>query len=108
MKFKQITFIALLLCTHILYAQNNSITLDGNDEYIDLPSGIANYDNFTFEAWVFWNGPTNEPWQRIFDFGNSSNTGIMLPGLIVQTLNLYVSMVLRRFRELQIVLFTMA
>lgn len=77
MKLKHITLIASLLFAHILCAQNNSLTLDGVDEYIDLADGIANYDNFTFEAWVYWNGPTNDPWQRIFDFGNSYNTGNM-------------------------------
>lgn len=77
MKSKHIIFITLLFCAYVVNAQNNSITLDGTEEYIELPTGIANHDNFTFEAWVYWEGPTSDTWQRIMDFGNSSTEGNM-------------------------------
>jgi len=45
-----------------------SISFDGIDDYIKLPSGIANYQDITIAAWVYWNGGPN--FQRIFDFGS--------------------------------------
>lgn len=40
--------------------------------YIDLPDGIVSTKtNITIETWVTWNGPANQNWQRIFDFGDS-------------------------------------
>jgi len=41
-------------------------------QYVNLPNGIASgLRDATFEAWLTWNG--GDPWQRIFDFGNSSS-----------------------------------
>jgi hypothetical protein len=46
--------------------------LDGVDGYIDLPNGIVSgLTNITIESWITWNG--GGTWQRIFDFGTSSN-----------------------------------
>jgi hypothetical protein len=40
--------------------------------YIDLPDGIiSTKTNITIETWITWNGPANQDWQRIFDFGDS-------------------------------------
>ncbi len=69
--------ITALLCSISLMSQNHSLIFNGSDEYVDLPDGIANHNNFTFEAWVYWNGTTDNDWQRIFDFGHSSTTGNM-------------------------------
>jgi hypothetical protein len=42
-----------------------------SDEYVDLPNGIVSgLGDATFEVWLTWDG--GDPWQRIFDFGNSS------------------------------------
>jgi hypothetical protein len=41
--------------------------LDGIDDYVQLPVGIANYQEITVSAWVYWNG--GKAWQRVFDFG---------------------------------------
>jgi hypothetical protein len=39
-------------------------------QYVDLPNGIiSGLSAATFEAWLTWYG--GEPWQRLFDFGNS-------------------------------------
>ena len=43
-----------------------AVLLDG-DDYLQLSPRIADTTNFTFAAWVLWNGGGN--WQRIFDFG---------------------------------------
>jgi fibronectin type 3 domain-containing protein len=55
---------------------SNAIVLDGTDDYVTLPAGAIDYHNFTVTAWVYWNGGGN--WQRIFDFGNSQSSYMML------------------------------
>jgi len=43
-----------------------------NGSYVDLPNGLASsLNDATFEAWVTWGG--GGAWQRIFDFGDTSN-----------------------------------
>jgi len=43
-----------------------------NGSYVDLPNGLASaLKDATFEAWVTWGG--GAAWQRIFDFGDTSN-----------------------------------
>jgi hypothetical protein len=46
---------------------------DGTDgPYVDLPNGLVSaLSNATFEAWITWNG--GEIWQRIFDFGDTTD-----------------------------------
>ncbi len=53
-----------------------AIVLDGVNDYLQLPSNVGNSTNFTFAAWVFWNGGGN--WQRIFDFGDLPNVNAFL------------------------------
>ena len=50
--------------------------LDGSEDYMQLPSNIADSNDITITAWVVWS-PQNS-WQRIFDFGNSTSQCIML------------------------------
>lgn len=45
-----------------------AVSLDGNGQYVQLPKGIANSQDLTVAAWVYWKG--GKPWQRIFDFGS--------------------------------------
>jgi autotransporter-associated beta strand protein len=47
-----------------------AVQLDGTNNYLRLPTTIATNANFTFAAWVYWNG--GAAWQRIFDFGNGT------------------------------------
>ncbi|MBN1766965.1 MAG: LamG domain-containing protein [Prolixibacteraceae bacterium] len=54
----------------------NAVSLDGNNDYINLPDGIVStLNDFTISTWVYWEGGGN--WQRIFDFGNSNSAGYM-------------------------------
>ena len=46
------------------------LALDGNSEYLQLPTTIANREEMTISLWVRWKGNGNG--QRIFDFGNST------------------------------------
>jgi hypothetical protein len=52
---------------------NGTLTLAGgtSDQYVDLPNRlISGLQDVTIEAWVTWSG--GDPWQRIFDFGDST------------------------------------
>jgi hypothetical protein len=53
------------------YAQGigsgKAIDLDGAQDYLTLPTGVAHYQDITIATWVFWEGEKN--YERIFDFG---------------------------------------
>lgn len=53
-----------------------AITLDGVDDYVTLPSGVAGSNDITISANVKWNGGNS--WQRIFDFGNGTTSYMFL------------------------------
>ncbi|WP_440119262.1 family 43 glycosylhydrolase [Paenibacillus sp. QZ-Y1] len=48
--------------------KNQAATFNGTDSYIQLPGLVTDTTDFTFSAWVNWDGGSS--WQRIFDFGN--------------------------------------
>ena len=55
------------------------LTLDGVDDYVDLPNDlISGLTDATIEAWGTWQGGL--PWQRLFDFGTSSDGEVTGPG----------------------------
>ncbi|WP_035610492.1 LamG-like jellyroll fold domain-containing protein, partial [Haloferula sp. BvORR071] len=54
----------------------NAIDLDGTDDYVQLPVGIASSPELTVSTWVYWDGGGN--WQRIFDFGNGTTSNLFL------------------------------
>ncbi len=53
-----------------------AIELDGINDYVMLPENLTDGDDFTFAAWVYWNG--GGQWQRIFDFGHRNTRYMML------------------------------
>jgi hypothetical protein len=55
------------------------LQLDGVAGYCQLPIGntLGGLTNCTFEAWVTW-GAFQNPWSRIFDFGNDTIENIFL------------------------------
>ena len=53
-----------------------AIRLDGVDDYVKLPTGVANYQDITVAAWVYWQG--GNAWQRIFDFGTEIEKSMYL------------------------------
>lgn len=53
-----------------------AINLDGSDDYVTLPAGVASSDDITVTAWVNWDGGST--WQRIFDFGNNTDQNMFL------------------------------
>ncbi|MDB6070208.1 MAG: hypothetical protein JWL81_1379 [Verrucomicrobiales bacterium] len=52
------------------------IRLDGTDSYVQLPPRLGDSTDFTFAAWVFWNGGAN--WQRIVDLGDGTQKHLFL------------------------------
>lgn len=53
------------------------VELDGNDDYVSLPSGIVStLDDFTIATWV--NVKSNSAWTRIFDFGSGTDVYMFL------------------------------
>jgi hypothetical protein len=55
----------------------SALLLDGVNDYVQLPSSVANSSDITIAAWVRWDG-TGGAWQRIFDFGNSTTSYMFL------------------------------
>ncbi|MEO7319791.1 MAG: LamG-like jellyroll fold domain-containing protein [Chthoniobacteraceae bacterium] len=53
-----------------------AIDLDGVDDFVTLPYGVASSPEITFATWVNWDG--GNPWQRILDFGNGTADNILL------------------------------
>ncbi len=53
-----------------------ALVLDGADDFVKLPSNIANSQAITIAAWVYWKG--GSAWQRIFDFGHDENQSMQL------------------------------
>jgi hypothetical protein len=57
-------------------APNSAIQLDGVNDYVQLPNGMASTPDITVSAWVKWDGGGN--WQRIFDFGDNTSSYMFL------------------------------
>ncbi len=53
-----------------------ALTLDGTDDYLQLPPKLGDSTDFSFTAWVKWDGGGN--WQRIFDLGSDTANFIYL------------------------------
>ncbi|MCA9239119.1 MAG: RICIN domain-containing protein [Planctomycetales bacterium] len=55
---------------------SSAIQLDGANDYVQLPSGIASSSDISVSTWVKWDGGSD--WQRIFDFGNDTTSNMFL------------------------------
>lgn len=54
----------------------NALFLDGTHDYLALPENMGQATDFTFAAWVYWEG--GDRWQRIFDLGNGEREYLFL------------------------------
>jgi fibronectin type 3 domain-containing protein len=55
----------------------NAVSLDGNDDHVDLPDGILNgAGGFTVATWVHLDAISN--WARLFDFGTGTTSYMFL------------------------------
>jgi hypothetical protein len=72
--FTRLLFATLFLFSTLIAAQEtgNSLDFDGQDDFVDFYyNGIDFQKNWTFEAWVKWDG--GPIWQRVFNFGNGTS-----------------------------------
>ena len=53
-----------------------AMQFDGEKDFLLLPSGIANYQDITIAAWVYWDGGGD--YQRVFDFGGDVTKNMFL------------------------------
>ena len=53
--------------------QGGGMDFGGSDGYIELPNRVADTEDFTFAAWVYWKG--GAPWQECWTWGTD------LPGI---------------------------
>lgn len=51
---------------------SHGLSLDGKNDYLMLPTQVANQDEMTIAMWVN-NGATSTSWMRLFDFGNGTD-----------------------------------
>lgn len=58
------------------FGGGQALELDGVDDYVRLPVGVANFQDLTVAAWVRWDGGGN--WQRVFDFGSEIEKSMFL------------------------------
>ena len=56
--------------------KGQAVVLDGTNNYLQLPPNLGIATNFSFAAWVNWNGGVN--WQRLFDFGDDTSHYLFL------------------------------
>jgi len=55
---------------------SNALSLDGANNFVQLPADIANHQQITVAAWVYYRGGAK--WQRVFDFGNGTDEYMFL------------------------------
>jgi len=53
-----------------------ALAFDGANTKVTLPPNMGQGVDFSFAAWVYWDG--GNQWQRIFDFGNDANEYMFL------------------------------
>jgi fibronectin type 3 domain-containing protein len=58
------------------FGGGQAISLNGTDQYVQLPVNSGLSRDVTLAAWVYWNGGNN--WQRVFDFGSEIEKYMML------------------------------
>ena len=58
------------------FGGGQAISLNGVDQYVQLPVNSGLSRDITLSAWVYWNG--GNAWQRIFDFGSEIEKYMML------------------------------
>ena len=61
---------------YVAGVSSSAIDLDGTDDYVTLPAGIASESEITIASW-FWRDSTAS-WQRLFDFGTGTSEYMFL------------------------------
>ncbi len=70
-------------------SSDTAAQFDGNDDYVDLPDGFADFTNgVTLEIWIY---PTaNAQWSRLFDLGNGTASDNILLSRYTTNNDLYL------------------
>ncbi len=58
------------------YSGTTAISLDGDDDFVQLPTEIPHHKEITVATWIYWRA--GDDWQRIFDFGNGEDEYMFL------------------------------
>jgi hypothetical protein len=58
------------------FGGGQAVSLNGTDQYVQLPVNSGLSRDITFAGWVYWNG--GNAWQRVFDFGSEIEKFMML------------------------------
>jgi len=58
------------------FGGGQAISLNGTDQYVQLPVNSGLSRDVTLAGWVYWNG--GNAWQRVFDFGSEIEKYMML------------------------------
>ena len=58
-----------------------ALSLDGVDEYVDMPVGVWFSGDFTVEGWVYVRSYNN--WSRLLDFGNTDGAGVGVDSVLL-------------------------
>ena len=67
-----------------------AIQMDGVNDYVQIPANVGSGTDFSFAAWVKWNGGAN--YQRIFDFGDGTTNYLFLtPSSFSKTLRFAIT-----------------
>lgn len=61
---------------YVAGVNGQAIDLDGTDDYVTLPAGIASENEITIASW-YWRDST-AGWQRLFDFGTGTSQYLFL------------------------------
>ncbi|RYD18259.1 MAG: hypothetical protein EOP88_23205, partial [Verrucomicrobiaceae bacterium] len=56
---------------------DRALLLDGVNDFVTLPAGVASHSSVTIATRFRWNG-NGANWQRVFDFGNNTNQYLFL------------------------------
>ena len=62
--------------TYVGGHSGQAINLDGADDYVTLPSGVADFKDITLTTWVKVDAYAT--WQRVFDFGTGTDNYMFL------------------------------
>jgi hypothetical protein len=61
-----------------------ALDLDGSGDYVSLPAAVSNCKDFTFAAWAYWRG-TSDNGSRFFEFGTSTESHCAFSPLVTST-----------------------
>lgn len=62
--------------TFVTGKYNQAVALDGSTDYLQVSPDLGDSTDFSFAGWIKWDGGNS--WQRVFDFGESTDSYMFL------------------------------